>query len=61
MVAGNAKAQLEEYKLSLSLPNVIYGSGTEIHFPEHSQPITIPFQSEVGPFAIEVGFSDTKE
>ena len=61
MVAGNAKAQLEEYKLSLSLPNVIYGVGTEVHFPEHSQPITIPFDSEIGPFAIEVGFGNKKE
>ena len=61
MVAGNAKSQLEEYKLSLSLPNVIYGAGAEVYFPEHSQPITIPFDSEVGPFAIEVGFGDKKE
>ena len=58
MVAGNAKAQLEEYKLSLSLPNVIYGADMEVHFPEHSQPITIPFDTEIGPFAIDVGFSD---
>lgn len=58
MIAGNAKAQLEEYKLSLSLPNVIYGEATEVRFPEQSQPITIPFDSDFGPLAIEVGFSD---
>ena len=56
MIAGNAKAQLEEYSLSLSLPNVISGEGAEIRFPEKSQPITIPFNSEFGPLAIEVGF-----
>ncbi|MCL2305307.1 MAG: chemotaxis protein CheX [Planctomycetaceae bacterium] len=61
MVAGNAKAQLEEYKLSLSLPNVIFGTDMEIYFPEQSQPITIPFSTEFGPFAIDVGFSDRKE
>jgi len=61
MVAGNAKSQLEEYKLSLSLPNVIYGADTEVYFPERSQPITIPFDSEAGPFAVDVGFSDRKE
>ncbi len=61
MVAGNAKAQLEEYKLSLSLPNVICGEGTEVRFPERSQPITIPFDSEFGPLAIEIGFGDRKE
>ena len=58
MIAGNAKAQLEEYKLSLSLPNVIYGADMEVYFPEQSQPITIPFETEIGPFAIDVGFSD---
>jgi len=61
MVAGNAKSQLEEYKFSLSLPNVICGANTEVHFPEHSQPISIPFDSDFGPFAIEVGFGDRKE
>ena len=61
MVAGNAKSQLEEYKLSLSLPNVIYGADMEVHFPECCQPITIPFDTEIGPFAIDVGFSDRKE
>jgi len=60
MIAGNAKAQLEEYKLSLSLPNIIYGAGTEVRFPEHSQPITIPFESEFGHFAIDVGFGEKK-
>ena len=58
VIAGNAKAQLEEYSLSLSLPNVISGIGAEIRFPEKSQPITIPFNSEFGPLAIEVGFGE---
>lgn len=58
MIAGNAKAQLEEYKLSLSLPNVISGHDTEVRFPEKSQPFTIPFDSEFGPLAIEIGFGE---
>ncbi|MDR1291224.1 MAG: chemotaxis protein CheX [Planctomycetaceae bacterium] len=57
MIAGNAKAQLEEYKLSLSLPNIIKGEKSEIIFPESSQPITIPFQTEFGPLAVEIGFT----
>jgi chemotaxis protein CheX len=57
MIAGNAKAQLEEYKLSLSLPNIIKGEQSEIIFPEASQPITIPFQTEYGPLAVEIGFT----
>ncbi|MDR1483459.1 MAG: chemotaxis protein CheX [Planctomycetaceae bacterium] len=61
MIAGNAKAQLEEYKLSLSLPNIIKGEQSEIIFPESSQPITIPFQTEYGPLAVEIGFTSPAE
>ncbi|MDR0522207.1 MAG: chemotaxis protein CheX [Planctomycetaceae bacterium] len=61
MIAGNAKAQLEEYKLRLSLPNVIHGDNTELLFPEESQPISIPFQTDYGPMAVEIGFTATKE
>ncbi len=57
VVAGNAKAQLEEYKLSLSLPNVIHGENMELRFPENCQPITIPFKTEFGPLAVEIGFT----
>ncbi|MDR3183764.1 MAG: chemotaxis protein CheX [Planctomycetaceae bacterium] len=60
MIAGNAKAQLEEYKLSLSLPNVIRGTDVEILFPENCQPISIPFQTDFGPMAVEIGFSPKK-
>ena len=58
VIAGNAKAQLEEYKLNLSLPNVIYGKEAELRFPERCQPISIPFQTDYGPMAIEVGFTE---
>jgi len=58
VIAGNAKAQLEEYKLSLSLPNVIYGKSAELRFPEKCMPISIPFQTDFGPMAIEVGFTE---
>ena len=58
IVAGSAKNQLEEFKLSLSLPNVISGSNAEVRFPDESQPITIPFETDFGPLAIEVGFSE---
>ena len=58
VIAGNAKAQLEEYSLSLSLPNVIYGKDAELRFPERCQPISIPFRTDHGPMAIEIGFSE---
>ncbi len=57
VIAGNAKAQLEEYRLSLSLPNVINGVETELHFPDSCQPITIPFNTDFGPLAVEIGFT----
>jgi chemotaxis protein CheX len=58
VIAGNAKAQLEEYKLNLSLPNVIYGKEAELRFPEKCQPISIPFQTDFGPMAIELGVTE---
>ena len=56
MVAGAAKAELEEYKLSVSLPNVITGRGHEIRFPSNVTPICVPFETPWGPLALEVGF-----
>ncbi|MDR0870958.1 MAG: chemotaxis protein CheX [Planctomycetaceae bacterium] len=61
VIAGNAKAQLEEYKLSLSLPNVITGEATELRFPENCQPITIPFSTDFGPLAVEIGFTAPRQ
>jgi len=58
VIAGNAKAQLEEYKLALSLPNVIYGKDAELRFPERCRPISIPFRTDFGPMAVEMGFTD---
>jgi chemotaxis protein CheX len=57
MVTGGAKAKLEEYRLQMSLPNVLHAQQCNIHFPANAHPITIPFQSERGPLALEVGFS----
>jgi chemotaxis protein CheX len=61
MVAGAAKAELEEYKLSISLPNVILGLGHEIHFPSNVTPIYVPYTCEWGPLAIEVGLAPAPE
>ncbi len=55
MVAGQAKAELEEYELSVSLPNVITGGGHEIRFPSDAQPITVPFDTDFGPLLLVVG------
>ena len=57
MIAGSAKAQLEQHELSISIPNIISGKGHEIHYPSSVQPFCLTFESDLGPFAIEVGFT----
>jgi chemotaxis protein CheX len=57
MIAGTAKAQLAKMELSISIPNVISGKGHTIHYPSSVHPMCIIFESEIGPFAIEVGFT----
>ncbi len=57
MIAGSAKAQMERLQLSISIPNIVSGKDHEIHYPSNVQPICLIFDSEVGPFAIELGFS----
>jgi chemotaxis protein CheX len=58
MVAGGAKAQLEEYRLSVSLPSVITGRNYSVRFPSEVTPICVPFDSKWGPLALEVGLSE---
>lgn len=57
MIAGSAKAQMERLQLSISIPNVVSGKDHEVHFPSNVRPICIQFESEIGEFAIQVGFS----
>ena len=57
MIAGSAKAQLEKMKLSVSIPNIISGKGHTVHYPSNVKPICIVFESDIGPFAIEIGFT----
>ncbi len=55
IVAGGAKAHLDQFELRVSLPTVIVGKSHILDFPSGTTPITIPFRSEWGPVAIEVG------
>jgi chemotaxis protein CheX len=59
MIAGAAKTTLEAYQLDISLPTVICGKAHSISFPSGSWPLTIPFDSEMGPVCVEVGLVDT--
>ncbi len=61
MVAGAAKAELEEYQLSVSLPNVITGRNHEIHFPSNVTPVCISFDTDWGQLALEVGLTAAPE
>jgi chemotaxis protein CheX len=61
MIAGRAKAELEEYQLAVSLPSVVTGHGHEIHFPSNVRPISIAFETDWGPLALEVGFAPVHE
>jgi chemotaxis protein CheX len=57
VVAGAAKAKLEEYHLSVSLPNVVTGQAHGIHFPSNVTPICVPFTTPWGAMVLEVGLT----
>lgn len=56
MIAGQAKVELEQYDLSVSLPNVVTGVGHEVRFPSSAPPVTVNFDTGFGPMLLEVGF-----
>ncbi len=58
MIAGHAKAQLAKYSLLISIPNVVSGDDHTVHFPSNVIPMVLSFDSDLGPFTIEVGFSN---
>lgn len=58
VVAGAAKAELEEYQLSVSLPSVITGRDHDVRFPSNVTPICIPCETDWGPLVLEVGLVD---
>lgn len=59
MIAGNAKARMEELELKLALPTVIVGKNHSIRFPSRIKPISIPFDTDLGSFNIEVGLTES--
>lgn len=54
IVAGYAKQYLTEYKVSISLPNVVIGKSHQLAAPSGVPTIIVPFQCELGKFAVEV-------
>ncbi len=61
MIAGAAKAQMAHLELSISLPNIVCGEDHVVRFPATSvgsiEPFCVLFDSDLGPFMIEVAFA----
>ncbi|MAG94298.1 MAG: chemotaxis protein CheX [Planctomycetaceae bacterium] len=56
IIAGNAKAKLDNMHLEMGLPNVVIGGNQLVGFPSGSNPMCLTFDSEIGPFSIIFGF-----
>jgi chemotaxis protein CheX len=56
IIAGNAKKDLLNYRIDISLPGVITGNTYNINWPQGVPVITIPFESEIGNFTVNVSF-----
>ena len=60
IVAGNAKKDLLEFKIVISLPGVITGNDYRIHWPEQVPVISVPFETSAGPFTLNVSLRDAE-
>jgi chemotaxis protein CheX len=58
IIAGNAKRDLTQFRIEISLPGVVTGKSYQIHWPEGIPVVSIPFDSEVGPFSVNVSLRD---
>ncbi|MDR0304902.1 MAG: chemotaxis protein CheX [Chitinispirillales bacterium] len=54
IIAGYSKQYLTDYKVSVSLPNVVVGSGHELVAPSGVSTIVVPYKCEFGEFAVEI-------
>ena len=55
MVAGNAKAELRQFRATLGLPTVVVGTDHRINFDRKVKPISISFDAVAGPLSLDVG------
>lgn len=58
IITGNAKKDLEQFRIEISLPGVVTGSDYSIKWPDGIPIITIPFNSEIGEFTLNVSLLD---
>jgi chemotaxis protein CheX len=61
IIAGNAKKDLDQFRIEISLPGVIVGDEYQLHWPEGIPVVSIPFESDAGPFSVNVSLSDIAE
>ena len=58
ILAGNAKKDLVDFKIVISLPGIVTGTNGFINWPKGIPVITIPFESEFGSFSVIVSLQD---
>ncbi len=58
IIAGNAKKDLTEFRVEISLPGVVTGKAYQIHWPEGIPVVSIPFESDIGPLSVNVSLRD---
>lgn len=60
IIAGNAKKDLLEFRIAISLPGVITGNHYRINWPANVPVISIPYESELGPFSVNVSLKEAQ-
>jgi CheY-specific phosphatase CheX len=58
MIAGNAKAALVDYTLTLSFPQIIRGKGHELSFNRKNGLVDLLFSSDIGAIAVLAAFTE---
>lgn len=58
IIAGNAKKDLTEFNLNISLPSVIKGHSHKLNWPTGVPVIMIPFNSPLGEFSLSVSMRE---
>jgi chemotaxis protein CheX len=61
MIAGRAKAMLEQLEMNLALPTVITGQNHTIRFGSGAKTICVPYSCAWGELTVEVGLVDAEE
>ncbi|MCL2100732.1 MAG: chemotaxis protein CheX [Fibromonadales bacterium] len=56
IVTGFAKKDFQTQRMSVSLPNIVYGQDSIDSMPENAAILCIPFESEAGSFTIEASY-----